>query len=407
MIWETIRLALRSVRRNALRSFLTLLGIVIGVAAVIAMLTIGSGTTEKVKADIAQLGSNLLVVHPGRPAGPGGPGGGTDWGQRRKLGSKEFDALSTRLTGARAISAASQKQVRVIYGTESLSVSVTGTDSAFLDARNWTLASGRPFTEQETRNGAGVCLIGETVRQQFFGAGDPDGELIRVNRSACKVIGLLEPKGYTGFGQDQDNVVLMPLVAFQRRIAGNRNIDNIYVSAEDSVQTSELQTRIENILRDVRRIPPDGEDDFGVRDMTQIADTMASASATMTGMLGAVAGVSLLVGGIGIMNIMLVSVTERTREIGIRLAIGAQEKHILIQFLVEATVLSLLGGIIGILIGLSLAGGAAFALSIPFAPSAAVIMLAVGFSALIGMVFGFFPALRGARLDPIDALRHE
>lgn len=406
MIWETVRLALRSVRRNALRSFLTLLGIVIGVAAVIAMLTIGSGTTEKVKSDIAQLGSNLLVVHPGRPAGPGGPGG-ADWSQRRKLGAREFDALSTRLTGARAISAASQKPVRVIYGTESMSVSVTGTDSAFLEARNWTLASGRPFTEPESRNGVGVCLIGETVRQQFFGSGDPDGELIRINRSTCKVIGLLQPKGYTGFGQDQDNVVLMPLLTYQRRIAGNRNIDNIYVSADDSVSTSELQTRVENILRDVRRIPPDGEDDFGIRDMTQIADTMASASATMTGMLGAVAGVSLLVGGIGIMNIMLVSVTERTREIGIRLAIGAQEKHILIQFLVEATVLSLLGGIIGVLLGLSLAGGAAVALSIPYAPSPAVVLLAVGFSALIGMVFGFFPALRGARLDPIDALRHE
>ncbi len=402
MIWETVRLALRSVRRNALRSFLTLLGIVIGVAAVIAMLTIGSGTTQKVKADISKLGSNLLVVRAGRPAGPGAQDPVT-----RPLGDKDLAALTAHLTGARAIAPASQKQVRVIYGTESITTGVTGTDSDFLVARDWTLASGRAFSDSETRSGAGVCLIGETVRQQFFGAGDPDGETIRVNRTTCKIVGLLAPKGYTGFGQDQDNVVLMPLAGFQRRIAGNRNIDNIYVSADDATPTSELLPRVEDILRDARHIAPDRDSDFAIHDMTQIADTMASATATMTGMLGAVAGVSLLVGGIGIMNIMLVSVTERTREIGIRLAIGAHEKHILVQFLVEATVLSLMGGIIGILFGLSLAGIASLALAIPFAPSPAVILLAVGFSALIGMVFGFFPALRGARLDPIEALRHE
>jgi putative ABC transport system permease protein len=394
MIWETIRLSLLSVRRNVLRSFLTLLGIVIGVAAVIAMLTIGSGTTEKVKADISKLGSNLLVVRSGRPAGPGGPGGLDQ--ATRPLGSKELAALVAHLSGARAISPASH--VRVIFGPESLTSGVTGTDSAYLDARDWKLVSGRPFSDSETRSGTGVCLIGETVRQQFFGTGDPEGEIIRVNRTSCKVIGLLEPKGYTGFGQDQDNVVLMPLAAYQRRVAGNRDIDSIYVAADDRTPTTELLPRVEDILRDTRRITPDREDDFSIRD---------SATTTMTGMLGAVAGVSLLVGGIGIMNIMLVSVTERTREIGIRLAIGAHEKHILIQFLVEATVLSLLGGIVGILIGLALAGLAALTLAIPFAPSPAVILLAVGFSALIGMVFGFFPALRGARLDPIDALRHE
>ncbi|WP_432288035.1 ABC transporter permease [Aminobacter sp. BA135] len=403
MIWETVRLALRSVRRNALRSFLTLLGIVIGVAAVIAMLTIGSGTTEKVKADISQLGSNLLIVRAGRPAAPGSGPQQTI----RQLGDKEVAALTAHLEGVRAVSPASQKQVRVVFGTESLTSSITGTDNAYLDARDWKVASGRPFSESEVRGGVNVCLIGETVRQQFFGAGDPDGAAIRVGRVSCKVIGRLEPKGYSGFGQDQDNVVLMPLQAFQRRIAGNRDIDNIYVAADDVTPTSVVQTRIEDIMRDVRRVTADREDDFSVRDMTQIADAMASATATMTGMLGAVAGVSLLVGGIGIMNIMLVSVTERTREIGIRLAIGAHEKHILIQFLVEATVLSLLGGLIGIAIGLTLAGVASLALSIPFAPSLAVVLLAVGFSALIGMVFGFFPALRGARLDPIEALRHE
>ena len=402
MLLETVRLALLSVRRNVLRSFLTLLGIVIGVAAVIAMITIGSGTTEKVKSDISKLGSNLLVVRAGRPAQPGGPSS-----IARELGVKEVAALRSGLTGARAVSAASQKQVRVVFGTESLIVGVTGTDTGYFDARDWKVVAGRQFNESEVRSGAGVCIVGETVRQQFFGSGDPDGSTIRVNRMSCRVIGVLEPKGFSGFGQDQDNVVLMPLAAFQRRVAGNRDIDNIYVAADDRTPTTVLQSRVEEIMRETRRIAPDRDDDFSVRDMTQVADAMASATAVMTGMLGAVAAVSLLVGGIGIMNIMLVSVTERTREIGIRLAIGAHERHILIQFLVEATVLSLLGGLIGIVLGLALAGGAALFLAIPFAPSLPVVMLAVGFSAMIGMVFGFFPALRGARLDPIDALRHE
>ncbi|MGE3305271.1 MAG: ABC transporter permease [Rhizobiaceae bacterium] len=402
MLWETVKLALRSVRRNALRSVLTLLGIVIGVAAVIAMITIGSGTTEKVKSDISKLGSNLLVVRAGRPAAPG-----EQQRTARELTDSDVAALAKGLTGTRAVSAAAQKQVRAVFGTESLPVQVTGTDADFFIARDWQVVSGRIFSESEARGGTGVCLLGETVRQQFFGSGDPEGTIIRVGKMSCRVIGLLEGKGYTGFGQDQDNVILMPLTTFQRRIAGDRDIDNIYVAAEDGVPTATVLGRIQNVLRDARRIPPDREDDFDVRDMTQIADTMASATTVMTGMLGPLAAVSLLVGGIGIMNIMLVSVTERTREIGIRLAIGAHEKHILVQFLVEATVLSLLGGIIGIALGLGLAGLASYALSVPFVPDMAVILLAVGFSALIGMVFGFFPALRGARLDPIDALRHE
>jgi putative ABC transport system permease protein len=393
---------LLSVRRNVLRSFLTLLGIVIGVAAVIAMITIGSGTTEKVRTDISKLGSNLLVVRAARPD----RSGSTSF-TPKQLDDKDVAALAGGLTNAKAVAAAAQKQVRVVYAAENIAAEVTGTDTDYFIARDWDVALGRVFTESEVRGGAGVCLIGETVRSQFFGAGDPLGQAIRVNRSSCKVIGVLESKGTSGFGQDQDNVVMMPLIGFQRRISGDRDVDSIYVAAADGVPTSTVQSDIETILRDTRRIAPGADDNFEIRDMTQIADAMTSATTTMTGMLGAVAGVSLLVGGIGIMNIMLVSVTERTREIGIRLAIGAHERHILVQFLVEATVLSLLGGLIGIALGLSLAGAASAALAIPFAPSLAVILLAVGFSALIGMVFGFFPALRGARLDPIEALRHE
>ncbi|MDP3895504.1 MAG: ABC transporter permease [Mesorhizobium sp.] len=402
MFFETVRLALLSVTRNVLRSILTLLGIVIGVAAVIAMITIGSGTTEKVKADIAKLGSNLLVVRAGGMSQPGGPRV-----RAKELDGKDVAAIAAGLPDAKAVSASSQKIVRVISGTQSLSVSVTGADTGYFAARDWAVVSGRAFTDQEVRGGAGVCVVGQTVRREFFGIGDPAGFAIRVGKMSCTIIGLLETKGFSGFGQDQDNIVMMPLTTFQRRIAGNRDVETIYVAGREGASTAAMQETVEDILRQTRRIAPDRDDDFSVRDMTQIADAMASTTTVMTGMLGALAGVSLLVGGIGIMNIMLVSVTERTREIGIRLAIGAQEKDILIQFLVEATVLSLIGGLIGILLGLGLAGLASATMAIPFAPSLAVIGLAVGFSGLIGMVFGFFPALRGARLDPIDALRHE
>jgi putative ABC transport system permease protein len=402
MLWETIRLALRSVRRNALRSVLTLLGIVIGVAAVIAMVTIGSGTTAKVREDISKLGSNLLVVRAARPDRTG-----TANFTARKLEQKDLDALAANLSDVRAVSGEAQSQVRVVYGAQNTAAQVTGADTEYFIARDWTIAEGRAFTEGEVRGGTNVCVIGATIRSQFFGGGDPSDQLIRVGKTSCKIVGVLGSKGYTGFGQDQDNVVLMPLTTYQRRIAGDRDIDTIYVAVADGASTAEKVTEVQAIMREARGIQPDRDDNFDVRDMTQIADAMTSATTAMTGMLGAVAGVSLLVGGIGIMNIMLVSVTERTREIGIRLAIGAHERDILVQFLVEATVLSLLGGLLGIALGLGLAGGAASFLSIPFAPSMTIIAIAVIFSALIGMVFGFFPALRGARLNPIDALRHE
>ena len=402
MFWETVRLSLSSIRRNKLRSFLTLLGIVIGVGAVIAMITIGSGTTQKVKGDISKLGSNLLTVRSGQPPTPG-----SNPIRARDFGLKDVDRLRDNLTGVKAVTATSQKSQRVVYGTESLSVPVTGTDPDFFTVRDWAVTQGRGFTEQETRSGIPACVIGETVRKQFFGAGDPLGNTIRVGKVNCPVIGLLESKGTSGFGMDQDNIILMPMVAFQRRVAGNSDVETIYVAAEDNVATSDVQKNIELIMRDIRKIGIDRDDDFNVRDQTQMANAMSSTMATMTGMLSALAGVSLLVGGIGIMNIMLVSVTERTREIGIRLAIGAHERHILTQFVVEATVLSLIGGIIGIALGLGLALLASTLMSIPFEPSLSVIALAAGFSALIGLIFGFFPALRGARLDPIEALRHE
>ena len=402
MLLETIRLALRSVKRNALRSFLTLLGIVIGVAAVIAMITIGSGTTEKVKADISKLGSNLLVVRSGAPSSHG-----ASREAARPLGDKELAALSTQLSGAKAVSAASQMQVRAVFGTDSITTGVTGTDPAYFTARDWKTVEGRNFSDSETRTGAGVCIIGNTVRKQFFGGGNPLGMSFRVGKMTCKVIGVLETKGFSGFGTDQDNVVMMPLSGFQRRISGSRDIDTIYVSAAPGTTTSALQDQMETLLREVRRITPDKEDDFTVRDMTQIADAMASTTAVMTGMLGAVAGVSLLVGGIGIMNIMLVSVTERTREIGVRKALGATRSNILLQFLMEALVLCLAGGSLGVLLGIRVTDWLAKANGWNTLISPDSIFMAFGTSAAIGILFGLWPASRAARLDPIQALRYE
>jgi putative ABC transport system permease protein len=402
MLWETVRLALLSVRRNVLRSFLTLLGIVIGVAAVIAMITIGSGTTEKVRTDISKLGSNLLVVRAARPD----RSGSTSF-TPKQLDDNDVAALAAGLTNAKAVAAAAQKQVRVVYGAENIAAEVTGTDTDYFIARDWNVLLGRAFTESEVRGGTGVCVIGETVRSQFFGGGDPLGQTIRVNRSSCKVIGVLESKGTSGFGQDQDNVVTMPLVGYQRRIAGDRDVDAIYVAAADGVPTSTVQADIETILRETRRIAPGADDNFEIRDMTQIAEAMTSATTTMTGMLGAVAGVSLLVGGIGIMNIMLVSVTERTREIGIRMAIGARGSDVLTQFLVESVAISMLGGLIGVAIGFGGAWlvGHLTGWSTVTPPEA--VLIAVAFSAAVGVFFGFYPARQAASLNPIQALRYE
>jgi len=401
MLRETIALALSSVRRNKMRSFLTLLGIVIGVAAVIAMITIGAGTTEKVKADIGKLGSNLLMVSSGTPPMPGRPGT-----PARALSEREYRALVAGLHDA-TVSAQAQKQLKLVAGTESLTVSLVGGDASYFTTRQWEIAAGRAFGETDVRSGLSLCLIGETVRKQFFGGDTGIGATIRAGKTPCRVIGVLAAKGTSTFGQDQDAIAVMPITAFQRRIAGNTDIGVIAISGRDGAVMSDLQGRAEDILREVRHVRPGEADDFNVRDMTQIADAMASTTKVMAGMLGAVAAVSLLVGGIGIMNIMLVSVTERTREIGIRLAIGAQERHILVQFLVEATVLSAIGGLAGVGLGLLLSWVGAWLTGIPFVPDIAVIALAVGFSAMIGTVFGFFPALRGARLDPIEALRHE
>jgi putative ABC transport system permease protein len=400
MLWETVRLAFRAIIRNKLRSFLTVLGVVIGVAAVIAMVTIGQGSSAQVAANVASLGNNVLSIRPGRQFGPGT----RDTSPRFTL--RDADALS-RLSVIASVSPQVQTSQTVVAGNLNTQSSVNGVAAAQLEVGGWTMAKGRVFSPVEEKAGSAVCVIGESVRKALFGSGDPLDQTIRIKGVACSVIGLLSPKGAGTFGQDQDSIVWMPVRAVQRRLAGGTTVDNIGVTLAPNVTTERGIREIETLLRERRRIALGQEDNFSVTDMKQIASMLNSINAVLAGMLSSVAAVSLLVGGIGIMNIMLVSVTERTREIGIRLAVGATSGQVLTQFLVEAVVLSILGGVIGIAVGLGLAYGGSVFMAIPFTPSLSVVALAFCFSALVGVVFGFFPARRAARLDPIEALRHQ
>jgi putative ABC transport system permease protein len=401
VFFETLKLAIQAIRRNVMRSSLTVLGIVIGVAAVIAMVTIGNGTTAKVAAEMATLGSNLLFVRPGQF----GPGRSSS--MAKPFNARDVEALKSQLRSVRAVAPIASSSATVIFGSESRQVPVSGTDNDYFVARDLGLQRGRQFLDGEIRGGRAVCIIGETVRRELFGATEALGRSLRVNKVSCEVIGILQVRGQSSFGTDQDDIVLMPLRTYQRRIAGNTDIGVLYVSARSDGETAKAQAGIERLLRERRNIDANKQDDFSVGDLTQIAAMRTGTTAVLTILLGAVAGVSLLVGGIGIMNIMLVSVTERTREIGIRLAIGAQESQVLMQFLVEAVVLSLFGGFVGIVLGLGLAYLGARAMQIPFMPEFYIILIAFGFSALVGIVFGYFPARRAARLNPIEALRHE
>jgi len=296
---------------------------------------------------------------------------------------------------------------RAIFGNENRRTDIVGTDNRYFTAAQWEIARGRLFDVTELQSGKPVCVIGETVRKDLFGTSDPIGEEIRIQTLSCEVIGLLKSKGASTFGSDQDDFVIIPIRTFHRRIAGNTDVAMFIVSVRDGVDTERAKTEVEAVMRDIRRIGRDEEDDFTVMDMKQLATMLSGITGILTGLLSAVAAVSLLVGGIGIMNIMLVSVTERTREIGIRLAIGAQAWQVLLQFLVEAIILSLFGGLIGIIVGLGMGLLGANMLSIPFRPAPQIVLMAFAFSAAVGVIFGFFPARRAARLNPIDALRRE
>ncbi|MDH5301763.1 MAG: ABC transporter permease [Gammaproteobacteria bacterium] len=399
MWWSALSLALREIRRNLMRSALTMLGIIIGVMAVITMVTIGNGTTAKITAQIESLGSNMLILRTGQRFMQGSRA------DSRPLTLDDAEALRQELSSLAAVAGVAGKPLTVVYGSSNWSTNVMGMENDYLRVRDWPLAQGRVISDGEQRAGAPVCVIGETVRRELFAAQQSLGETIRLGKVACEVIGVLASKGQSTMGSDQDDVVLMPLRAHWRLLSGNQELSHIYLSARGS--TDKATKDVERLMRERRHIDAGDEDDFSIIDMKEVAKTMTGATQVMTALLGAVAAVSLIVGGIGIMNIMLVSVTERTREIGIRLAIGALEREVQTQFLVEAVVLSSVGGIIGIVLALLVSALLASLLSVPLMFDAGIILLAFGFSAAVGVVFGYFPARKAARKDPIAALRHE
>ena len=402
MLWNTLVLALRSIQRNLLRSFLTVLGIVIGVSAVITMVTLGRGATQAVQTQIASLGTNLLMIRPGQRMGPGG-GGAT----APPFKDSDADLIASQISGIAAVAPEARAAVTLVAGGQNWSSSVVGSTNAWLQTGNWTLAAGRPFTDGELRAGAAVCIIGTTIQRQLYGGADPIGQSLRVKQMPCQIIGLFKSKGQGSFGNDQDEAVLMPLKTLQRRVTGNTNVGTLLVSMDPASDPARIKSGLAELLREMRKLSAGDDDNFNVLDTQQLADTLSGTTRVMTMLLGAVAAVSLLVGGIGVMNIMLVSVTERTREIGLRLAIGALEREVLLQFLIEAVVLASLGGLIGVLLATGASALLAQLMKVPYVFQPGINLLSFVFAAGIGVLFGYFPARRAARMDPIEALRHE
>ena len=398
---DILLMAGQAITRNKMRSFLTTLGIIIGVASVVAMVHLGQSATRSVTDSIASIGSNLLFVMPGTAQrGPGGI----------RTSAELFDMADVEAirndVSAIQVAPSVSTNATVVYGNANDTVSVQGTDNNYFTVRNHQVASGRVFEDAELRAGSAVCIIGQTLIDELYLSEDPLGSSLRVGRTACRVIGILEEKGES-MGQDRDKTILMPIKAVQRRLVGNLDVQAIFVSALVDGTTRRVQVDIENLLRQRRHIKAGDEDDFYVRDTRDIAEALEQTTNTLTILLGAIAAVSLLVGGIGIMNIMLVSVTERTREIGIRLAIGARTGDVLMQFLVESIALSTVGGLIGLLLGVSGSWLATSKLDMPFVLSPGMMLLGFSFSVAIGVIFGYFPARKAAYMNPIDALRHE
>jgi len=405
MLLSVFMLALRSVRRNLLRSFLTILGIVIGVAAVITMVTLGNGATQAIKTQISSLGTNLLMVNPGQ-RGPGGGGGG---GGVPQFTEADAIVIQSEIGGIAAVAPQGRSSVNVIANGRNWPSTVYGSTNAWFITGNWKLASGRIFDLDEQTAGAAVCVIGETVRRELYAGtiGQTGlGEQLRIKQFSCTVVGILAAKGQGGMG-DQDDLILLPLHTLQRRVTGSLKVNTLMVSMEDGRDSGPLKASLRDLLRERRKLAENDDDNFNIFDTQQLAETLSNTTKVMTTLLGAVAAVSLLVGGIGIMNIMLVSVTERTREIGLRLAIGALEREVLLQFLIEAVVLSALGGLIGIIIAAIASYGLSIVMNIPFIFNVTTNVMSFLFSAGIGVLFGYFPARRAAQMDPIEALRHE
>ena len=384
MIFNAVFLAIRQISRNYLRAFLTMLGVIIGVGAVIIMINLGNGTQTMIKEAIESLGSNLLMIHAPPHLNPSGTS------KSRNFTMKEVETIEDRVPGIRAI--------------------VSGVTAGYFTAVDWNIAEGRSFENKEYVAGTNTCVIGESVRKNLLGQTSPIGARLKVGSVVCDVVGVLESKGQGGRGNDQDDVILMPLKAFQRSISPSDsiyNIKTIMVSLNEDVDYKVASEQIAVILRHMRNIPDKSKDTFEIQSTKEIQQTVEKSIGGMTVFIGAVAGVSLLVGGIGIMNIMLVSVTERTREIGTRLAIGALEKEVLLQFLVESATISAVGGLIGVIFGFLMTLLLSAKLHIPFTFDVKIAAVSFIFSGLIGVIFGYLPARKASRLNPIDALHHE
>jgi len=402
MLLNALLIALREIRRNLTRSFLTVIGIVIGVAAVVTMVTLGRGATETVKQQISKMGSNLLILRPGQGWG--------SWGAPR-FSATDVRAIQDQVPGIANIAPFVLSNGSAVYQENDRLTDIQGTTANYFGIANWDLATGRYFTEAEVAEAAPVCVIGETIRKELFGEDvDPVGEKIRIQSTALLVVGVTAVKGQGGFGDDLDDNIITPYTTVLRRMTGRgngQNINQIMISGRKDYPSANIVADVSSLMRERRNLTPNEDNNFNIFDSLQLADVISSSTKVMTSLLGAVAGVSLLVGGIGIMNIMLVSVTERTREIGIRLAIGARAREVLLQFLVEAVTLSCVGGITGILVAYALCDVLAGVVGAPFIFDLKINIIAFVFSAAIGIIFGFMPARRAASLDPIEALRHE
>ncbi len=402
MLGTIFLLALRSIRRHMLRSFLTILGIVIGVGAVVAMTTLGKATTAAVQQQIAALGTNILQVRPGQGFGRGGGGP-----RPPDFDPDDVTAIEQQIAGVVAVAPQAQATATAIYEGANWSTTINGTTAAYFRVQPWPLTAGRLFTPVEESAGKSVCIVGATVQNNLFRGGRAVGRRIRIGNVSCDVIGTLSRRGQGGFGGDQDDVVIMPIKTVQRRFTGTTDVRLVLVAVDQAYSTAQVQNSLTDLLRERRHISAGEEDNFNIFDTKQISDTLTGTTTLLTRIVAAVAAISLVVGGIGIMNITLVSVTERTREIGIRLAIGAVASEVLLQFLVEAVVLSCLGGIIGVLLGQLVIAVATPLMQVPWTFDLQINLLAFLISGVIGVVFGYFPARRAASLNPIDALRHE